>query len=81
MTEDEKFYTMIDSVARSAAQLSARMALALKAGLSPNRVEVWIKQTHLPNPESAPISEHMAKMILEIAAREVVAAQAMEDKL
>jgi hypothetical protein len=71
MTEEESFERLVDSLAEYSAQLAVRMTYALQNGVSPNKVDAWMRDVAAAKPELWPQTLHLSEIILDVVTREV----------
>jgi hypothetical protein len=72
MTADFDEFTekVLRNTARLSAQLAVRMTLAVKAGVSPNQLEVWVNKTML-SPQVEAITKELSKIVLDTVIAEI----------
>lgn len=71
MSDDERMALLVDMIAGTAAQLASRITIAMTlGGISPNRVEAWMKKFQ-PPPALAPMTDHTNALILNRCLSEI----------
>jgi len=71
MTDEERFDLLVDMVTGTAAQLAARITIAMTiGGISPNRVKAWMDKFQ-PPPLIAPMTARTHALILNKCLSEI----------